>query len=128
MTAAPPDYHPLPIVPDEGFPQSFRLAFAERMYVIGLYVNVSERLLATLPDDALLELPQDEAFMVARVARESERPEPERVFQRKLVPGLDYAAGELALRFDELVVARRNLNAPGVHGSRVSGGIALAWP
>lgn len=122
------DYHPLPILADEGFPQSFRLAFAERMYVVGLYVNVSERLLATLPDDALLELPQDEAFLVARIARESELPEAEVVFQRKVVPQLDYAAGDLALRFDELVVARRNLNAPGTHGSRVRGGIALAWP
>ena len=62
------------------------------------------------------------------MARESERPEPQVVFQRKVVPQLDYAAGELALRFDELVVARRNLNAPGAHGSRVRGGIALAWP
>lgn len=121
-------YHPLPILPDEGFPQSFRLAFAERMYVVGLYVNVTEALLATLPDDALLELPQADAFLVARLARESGQSEPEVVFQRKLVPRLDYAAGDLALRFDELVVARRNLNAPGPHGSRVSGGIALAWP
>lgn len=122
------DYSPLPIEPDEGFPQSFRLAFADRLYVVALYVNVSEPLLATLPDDALLELPQDDAHLVARLTRESELPAPHVVFQRKLVPQLDYTAGDLALRFDELRVAKRNLNGHGPYGSRVSGGIALRWP
>lgn len=119
-------YSPLPIAPDEGFPQSFRLTFADRVYVVALYVNASEGLLATLPDDAVLELPQDEAHLVARFTREAEQPQV--VFQRKLVPGLDYAAGDLALRFDELRVAKRNLNGHGSYGSRVSGGIALRWP
>ncbi|ADB53373.1 hypothetical protein [Conexibacter woesei] len=122
------EYSPLPISPDEGFPQSFRLAFAGRAYVVALYVNASERLLGTLPEEAVLELPQEEAHLVARIARESELPEPRVVFQRKLVPQLEYTAGDLALRFDELRVAKRNLNGHGSYGSRVSGGIALRWP
>lgn len=129
--AGPPAYRPLPIVADEGFPQSFRLALEERMYRVTLYVNASERRLDELAEDALLRLseePEEEIHLVVAVARESDLPEPLTIFKRKVVPGLDYdAGGELALRFDELTIARRNLNAPGPHGSSVRGGVAPTW-
>ncbi len=126
VPTAPP-WLPLPIDADEGFPQSFRLALDSGLYRVGLYVNVSEELLETLPSQALLELPQDDAFLVLRIARESDSGEPQTIFQRKVVPALDYRASELMIRFDELAIARANLNAPGPHGSKVTGKVASAW-
>lgn len=120
-------YQSLPIVADEGFPQSFRLSLGTRIYRMTLYVNVTERLLDATPEDDVLVLPQDEAFMVLRVQRESDTAEPETILQRKLVPGLDYEAEEVALRFSEMRVARRNVNGVGPHGSSVKGGVALRW-
>jgi hypothetical protein len=120
----------LPIEPDEGFPQSFRLELAERLYVVALYVNVSEPRLEAAPAEQPLDLgaeATDDAHMVVRVARESELGTPRTIFLRKVVPGIVYAAEDLLLRFDELVVAPANLNAAGRHGSRVRGGVALAW-
>ncbi len=67
VPTAPP-WLPLPIDADEGFPQSFRLALDTGLYRVGLYVNVSEELLETLGSQALLELPQDDAFLVLRIA------------------------------------------------------------
>jgi hypothetical protein len=120
-------YESLPIVPDEGFPQSFRLSLGDRIYRLTLYVNVVESTLDALPEDAVMDLPRDDAFMVLRVARESETAEPLTILQRKLVPELDYEAEEIALRFSELRVARRNINGVGPHGSSVKGGVALRW-
>ncbi len=122
-----PAWLPLPIDADEGFPQSFRLALDSGLYRVGLYVNVSEELLQMLGSQALLELPREDAFLVLRIARESDAGEPRTIFQRKVVPALDYRASELTLRFDELTIARANLNAPGPHGSTVTGRVASAW-
>ena len=122
-----PAFRALPIVADEGFPQSFRLSLERQIYRITLYVNVSESLLERTPLDAILDLPLEDAFMVVRVARESGAATPETIFQRKVVQGVDYGAAELALRFSELRVARRNINGPGPHGSSVKGGVAARW-
>ena len=127
MTTPALDYAALPVDPDEGFPQSFRLSLGDRIYQVTLYVNVSERLLDATPPDAVLELPQEEAFMVLRVQRESDVAEPATILQRKVVPGLAYEAEEVALRFTEMRVARRNVNGVGPHGSSVKGGVALRW-
>jgi hypothetical protein len=127
LATSTPRYESLPIVSDEGFPQSFRLSLGARIYRMTFYVNVTESLLDATLEDAVLELPQEEAFMVLRVARESDAAEPETILQRKLVTGLDYAAAELAFRFTELRVARRNINGAGSHGSSVEGGVALRW-
>ena len=127
VSAATRTYESLPIAADEGFPQSFRLSLGTRIYRMTLYVNVTERLLDELAEDALLELPRDEAFMVLRVARESDDAEPRTILQRKLVPELDYEAEEVAVRFSEMHVAKRNINGVGAHGSSVKGGVALRW-
>ena len=127
MATEPRTYQSLPIVADEGFPQSFRLALGSRIYRLTLYVNVTERLLDATPEDGVLELPQEDAFMVLRVARESDTAEPETILQRKLVPNLDYEAEDVALRFTEMRVARRNVNGVGPHGSSVKGGVAPRW-
>jgi hypothetical protein len=124
---APPQYDPLPIVADEGFPQCFRLALGSGIYRVTLYANVSESTVEDAPPDHPLHLPREDAYLVMRVDRESGSPQPETIFQRKLVPKLDYEAHELLFRFDEMVIAVNNLNGAGPHGSSVKGGVALAW-
>ncbi|UPJ53435.1 hypothetical protein IVB30_20225 [Bradyrhizobium sp. 200] len=116
-------YLQLPINADQGFPQAFRLSFAGQVYIILLYVNVPEE-----NRESLLELPtsQDaaqQAFMVMRVTRDSAPSGT--IFQRKLVPNLEYRAAELAFVFRQMRVARQNLNGIGSFGSAVVGGVAL---
>ncbi len=118
-------YRKLPINADEGFPQSFRLRFNDRMYQILLYANVSEEV-AGGQEDVVYDLPTPGAFLVMRVARESGEG-PAVIFQRKLVSDLEYEAAELAFVFREMRVAKRNLNGVGAFGSRVIGGIAARW-
>ncbi len=125
--ATEPDYRPLPIVADEGFPQNFRLSIGGRIYRLTLYATVSESRLLDASPEAVLDLRAEDAYLVMRVLRESDAPEPAVIFQRRLVLGLDYVAQELRFRFDEMKVAVANLNAPGAHGSSVKGGVALAW-
>jgi hypothetical protein len=117
----------LPVNSDEGFPQSFRLTLYERIYRLTFYVNATEAFIEATPGEAVLDLPRDEAFMVLRVDRESGGPTPTTLLQTKLVPGLEYAAAELALRFSDLRVARRNLNGVGPYGSSVKGGVRRRW-
>jgi hypothetical protein len=114
----------LPINPDEGFPQSFRLDFGGRAYRLLLYVNVPDG--ADPPPDDAYDLPAPGAFMVMRVTREG--PTPQVIFQRKLVLNLEYEAAELAFVFRKLRVARQNLNGVGAFGSNVRGGVAPRWP
>lgn len=143
------NYLALPINADEGFPQSFRLAIGDSLYTFLLYVNIAEEEMLASPDDAIFDLPTpgQRAFMVMRVARET--PTGSRaVFQRKLVPGLEYAgptqplgaspadqpapagavapasASELAFYFSRIRVARANINGVGAFGSLVEGVVA----
>jgi hypothetical protein len=117
-------YLRLPVDPDRGFPQAFRMALAGRAYAIALSVTVTDD---ALLDSALpLQLPQPGAFLVLDLAREAERG-PEPMLRRKLVPHLEYEADELALVVLDLAVHPRNLGAPGAHGSRVVAGVAARW-
>ncbi|MFF9909548.1 hypothetical protein [Streptomyces sp. NPDC013457] len=105
----------LPVDPDEGFPQSFRLRFGPHVYRIGLYVNADER---TVAAKDVLDLLEDEAFLVVVVGRE----DPDGLVplvRRKAVRGLPCPAGPLRLDFREARVHVQNLNGAGSHGSKV---------
>lgn len=120
-------YLQLPINADDGFPQSFRLAFNDALYRLLLYVNVLEdedsyNGGSTRPNQ-VYDLPQDGAYMVLRVTRERLGGS-DVVMHRKLVPDLDYIADGVAFVFKEMRVDRRNLNGIGQFGSKVIGGIA----
>jgi hypothetical protein len=117
-------YLRLPIDPDAGFPQAFRMAFGTATYVVTCTVNVTDE--ALLATDAPLPLPQPGAFLVLAVERESTEGATT-VFRRKVVPGLEYEADELALTFTDIAVHPRNLHAAGAYGSTVTGGVALRW-
>jgi hypothetical protein len=118
------DYLRLPIVADEGFPQSFRLSLGASSYTVTLYVSiVAEELVAS---KSPLRLPTAGAFMVMGVRRDNPGV-PATIFLRKLVPDHEYGAAELALLFTEIIVHPLNLNGRGAFGSRVTGGVALRW-
>ena len=114
-------YLTLPINADEGFPQAFRLNFNGQSYQILLYVNIAAALLQDA--DALFQLPMPGAFLVLRVLREAANGVTV-IFQRKIIPYLEYEAAELVLTFSDIRIARRNLNGTGAFGSQVLGGIA----
>lgn len=116
-------FRALPIVEDEGFPQAFRLSLAGRTYQFRLYADVAEELLDAAPG-ALLDLPTAGAFLVLSVDRE-EAAGVTTILRRKLVPGLEYHAAELALTFPTMRVDPRNLNGVGSFGSQVVGGVAV---
>lgn len=118
-------YLQLPINADEGFPQSFRLSFNGVVYQISLYVNLLEEYTA-VPDDYIYTLPAKGAFLVMRVLQE-ESTGTATIFQRKIVPNLEYEAAEVAFVFRQMQVAKRNLNAIGSFGSQIIGGIATRW-
>ncbi|MET8997638.1 hypothetical protein [Amycolatopsis sp. Hca4] len=111
----------LPINPADGFPQAFRLTVAGRTYRFRLYANIAEEQLENTT--GLLELPADGAFLVLSVDRE-EPAGPTTILRRKLVPGITYHAGELALTFPTMQLDPRNLNGVGEFGSQVVGGVA----
>ena len=112
----------LPIVADEGFPQAFRLALSGQTYQFRLYANVAEQIVRAGPAGPL-DLPAEGAFLVLSIDREDSGGLV-RILNRKLVPGVEYVAAELALTFRTLRLDLRNLNAPGVFGSQVEGGVA----
>jgi hypothetical protein len=119
MTAL--SFRRLPIDPAEGFPQAFRLVVADRTYRFRLHANVAEELLGSAGQ---LELPVKGAFLVLELGRE----EPVGLvplLRRKLVPGVEYHAAELALTFRTMRLDLRNLNGFGSFGSEVVGGVAL---
>jgi hypothetical protein len=136
------NYVTLPINPDEGFPQAFRLAFLGATYQLLLYVNVSEETLIAHADTLLdlsspLTLPRraDELvphaspptpLLVLRVAREMPTG-PVVLLQQRVVPQLDIPAGELVFLFDRIQIDRRNLNGVGAFGSLVNGKVAARW-
>jgi hypothetical protein len=120
---ASPSFLRLPIDPAEGFPQAFRLALGGRTYQFRLHANVTEEL-AIARAGELLTLPMRGAFLVLAVARE----EPAglvTILRRKLAPGVEYRAAELALLFRVIRLDLRNLNGLGAFGSEVVGGVAL---
>ncbi|MFF7475890.1 hypothetical protein [Streptomyces sp. NPDC008092] len=116
------NYLALPIDPAEGFPQAFRLSLAGRSYRFRLYGNIAEDVLDDLPDGPL-DLPARSAFLVLSVEREDPAG-PASILLRKLVPGVEYHAAELALTFPTLRLDPRNLNGAGSFGSQVVGGVA----
>jgi hypothetical protein len=115
-------YLKLPIQSDEGFPQAFQMAFLGNTYEFQLYVNVLEKD-ADVPQDFIYDLPAEGAYLVMRVVRVVAGSRTV-VFQRKLVPNLEYEAGDLAFVFRRIRIARRNLNGFGSFGSDVLGGVA----
>ena len=117
-------YFQLPIDADEGFPQSFRLNFNGRTYQVVLYVNILED--TPVPTDEIYTLPEKGAFMVMRVLQE-DIAGARVIFQRKLVPNLEYEADEVAFVFRQMRVAKSNLNGVGSFRSQVIGGIAARW-
>jgi hypothetical protein len=115
------DFQRLPFDPDEGFPQAFRLALGERTYLFSAYVNVTDDglLASTQP----LVLPQAAAFLVVEVSRE-DAAGPVVLLHRKVVPGLVYGAGELAVTVLTMAVHPLNLNGAGTFGSQLVAGVA----
>jgi hypothetical protein len=124
MTVDYARYLRLPVNPDDGFPQAFRLAVGAAAYTVALTVTVVEE--SMLAGGAPLVLPAPGAYAVLTVTRESPGPAAV-VLRRKLVTGLEYAAAELALVAREMVVDPRNLGAAGTFGSRMDLGVRSRW-
>jgi hypothetical protein len=118
----------LPVNPDEGFPQSFRLAFGNRSYVFGLAVNIAEEVLPdpTTPDGlaAAITLPAPGAYLVLTVVRDDVTGGTV-LLRRKVIPDLIYHAGELALVVRSVRIAIGNLHGSGAYRSDVVAGVAL---
>jgi hypothetical protein len=114
----------LPINVDEGFPQAFRLALGNNVYVFTFYVNIAEPLVNSTPEDGFFDLPSPRSFMVLRVEREDAGGRSV-IFQRKLVCNFPYVAQELGLYFSRILVAKANLNGVGAFGSAVDGWVTL---
>lgn len=117
-------YTVLPIDGTRGFPQTFPLLFGSQTYHFALYVNVAGDL---LDDKPFIETPSAAAFLVVRVDREASDGSRKTIFVRKVVPNIEYSAGDIALLFSQQKVARKNLNGQGSFGSLVTGGIASRW-
>jgi hypothetical protein len=136
-------YAPLPVDGARGFPQSFPLVFAGTTYQFRLYVDASPSLLADktqvldlpyppgLPPGVVppvaFDLPVPEAFLVVRVDQGLPDGSSQLLFVRKVVPGLEYEAGAIALTFPTQLVAVRNMNGQGPYGSQITGGVAPRW-
>ena len=125
------DFLRLPVNPDEGFPQAFRLSLGGRTYQFALHVNVAEEVLPEPGEVAgqILELGDPEvdrsgAFLVVAVSREDAGGAVP-LLRRKVVPGLEYLTGDLVLTFRSLRVALKNLNGVGAFGSEIVAGVAL---
>ncbi|MGV9675512.1 hypothetical protein ACWDSJ_09560 [Nocardia sp. NPDC003482] len=123
MTTTYP-YLRIPIDADRGFPQALRLSLGQRVYVLSARVNVTDETL--LSATAPLPLPLPGAFLAVEISAE-ETDGTRILFRRKVVPDLEYAAGELALLFTDMSVHPRNVNGSGAYGSSVVGGVALRW-
>lgn len=123
-----PQFLRLPVNPDEGFPQSFRLSFEGRSYVVGLQVTIAEEVLphADAPGGlgALVSLPSGGAYMTVMIVREGPAGDVT-LLRRKVIPGAVYWAGELAVTFRTVRVALGNLHGVGRWGSEVVAGVAL---
>jgi hypothetical protein len=76
---------------------------------------------------SILDLPYPNAFLVAQVAIDLLEGEQQPIFSRKVIPTLEYEAGDIALNFPQQRIALQNLNGQGNFGSQVTGGIASRW-
>lgn len=118
-------FTPLPIDGSRGVPQSFPVFFSNRNYLFRLYVNVPA---ARVTDKTLiLDLPSADAFLVVAVDLDLPDGTRQPIFVRKVVPGLEYEAGNIAMVFPQQRVAVQNLNGQGEFGSQITGGIATRW-
>ena len=128
LTSAPSgrSYQALPIDVTLGFPQSFSVVLGSAVYFFTLYVDIDANLLSN-PTVDLFSLPQDKAFLVARVDKQNSDSTRTTVFVRKLTLEQEYEAENIALFFPQQAVARLNLNGQGDFGSVVIGGIASRW-
>ena len=127
-------YTPLPIDADQGFPQAFPLVFGGISYRFRMYVNASPIMtIFDLPVTELSiasptrDLTRPQMYLVARVDRDLPDGSTQIIFMRKVVPELEYTAGDIALAFPIQRIAVRNLNGTGTFGSKVKGGIASRW-
>ncbi len=116
-------YDPLPIDNAAGFPQRFPFLLNGVSYQFSIYANVPESKLGPL--DERMHLPDEQRFLVVRVDVPGTGGTQQTIFLRKVVPSLEYRAGDLALTFPTQIVARRNLNNVGNFGSNVIGQVAL---
>jgi hypothetical protein len=126
-------FAPLPIDVSRGFPQSFAVLFEGRTYQMTLYVNVDWE--ALTDEVRFLDLPSPDGHLALRIEVIDDDGVGNTLFARKIVSGLEYRIGEIAVTFPapplvpvNLRIARENLNGQGDLGSRVMGGIARAWP
>ncbi len=119
-------YSRLPIDARLGFPQSFPMLWQGQRYHFRVYVNAPARVLADA--GPLLDLPDPAgAFLVVQIEREQADGGREPIFLRKVLPELEYEAGDIAVFFPEQHVAKKNLNGTGDFGSAVTGGIRSRW-
>lgn len=116
-------YTPLPIDVSRGFPQSFPLVFSNRNYRFRLYVNAPASLVKDKTQ--ILDLPSPDVFLVVQIELDLSTGIRQPIFLRKVVPDLEYEAGNIALIFPHQRVAVQNLNGQGNFGSQVMGAIAL---
>ena len=123
-----PSFLRLPVDPDEGFPQSFRLAFGGLSYIFGLQVDIAEEMLpaADSPDglSTAITLPTGGAYLVMTVLGEDALGG-STLLRRKIIPGLVYRAGELAIVVRTIRIALGNLHGVGPYGSELVAGVAL---
>ncbi|MER5276497.1 hypothetical protein ABT025_12160 [Streptomyces sp. NPDC002809] len=134
-------FHRLPVEPDAGLPQAFRCPVGDIAYDFALYANFDGG--EDDPPETLYDLaewsrspqpirpelqPVPPGHLVLRVSGPG-ADGPRVLFLRKLVPEPDlvHAAGPLAVKLVEAVVARGNLNGSGHYGSRIVIGVAQRW-
>jgi len=128
LTSAPSgrSHQPLPIDVRLGFPQSFSVVLGNALYFFTMYVDIDANLLSDSTID-IFALPEERAFLVARVDKQNSDSTRTTIFVRKLTPEQEYEVENISLFFPQQVVARMNLNGQGDFGSVVLGGIASRW-
>ena len=128
-----PDFRSLPVNPNEGFPQSFLLGFAERTYRFEFYVNIAAEQIPTGAADPRRRLELTRAtgpagglrgMLVGTITRQDSSGDVV-LLRRRLLPGLQYTARELLLTVEEMSLAMGNLNGVGNFGSVLTARVAL---
>ena len=120
----------LPVDPDEGFPQSFRLASDVPTYLFELHVNVAEEVLPEPDRVAAGARPRDGHGGAGHRGASSwwrwpaQDPAGDARCCAARCPRLVYRAGELLLIFRTMKVALGNLNGIGRFGSEIVAGVA----
>ncbi|WP_026531485.1 hypothetical protein [Arthrobacter sp. H41] len=120
-------YLTLPVIADEGFPQSFLFALGPHTYRTELYVNVAEAILPRWPADPHTpidvvgdrpEVPVKGMLVVAVLCQSDAGDVP--LMRRRILPGIVHTVGDLRLFMVEARIALGNLNAAGSFGSIVT--------